>query len=454
VDPAVVTRVKLAVLPLILSLPVPASTLPPEVEGSITAAVQEELRETGAPGAAVAVIREGALVYQHVFGVRSIDDPVPVTPDTLFRLGSTTKMMTALVALDAAARGRLDLDAPIGTYAPDLHAALRKRTLRQLLTHTAGMAEGSPSVQSLDDAGLATLVRGLKEDALFAPPGEVFSYTGPGYWLAGHVLERVLGKPYAEVMRERLFEPLGMRRSTLRPLVALTHPLAQGHEGQEPLSVVRPMAENPAQYPAGSVFSSVRELTDFALAVLGKEGPLAPQAVRALFTADVPLPGGGGARYGYGLVAYEIAGSPVFEHGGVRRGYGAHLRFLPGRAGAVILLTNRNGVTLRKTLDRITRDVFDLREEPEPDPVPASLTVIEARRYTGTYVHGALARFTVLWDGGRLVLRTEEERPLVLRRGETFLTEDGQAVTFVFRAGEERARYLHQDLLTAVRSGS
>ena len=431
-----------------------AGALAPDLESEISRTVEAELRETKAPGAAVAVLKDGEVVYLRAFGVRSQEESAPVTPDTLFRLGSTTKMMTALVALQAAAEGRLDLDVPVKTYVKDLHPAIGKVTLRQLLTHTAGMAEGAPSVQSKDDAGLGQMVLGWKADALFAPPGEVFSYTGPGYWLAGYVLERALGKPYADVMRERLFDPLGMTRSTLRPLEALTRDFSQGHEGEDAsLAVVRPMAENTAQYPAGSAFSSARELTQLAAALLSEGSKLSPRAVQAFFTAEAPLPGGDGARYGFGLVSFTYAGTPVFEHGGVRRGYGSHLRFLPGKRGAVLLLTNRNGVTLRKSLEQITTSVFGLSEpEPAPGHAPA-LTASQAGKYVGTYNHKDLARYAVRFDGTQLLLKADAEQPLEHVRGDTFRTADGQELTFVFKPGEAQARYLHMDLLTSVRTG-
>lgn len=439
-----------ATLALVLwaSLTLVQGALAPELEAEITAAIENELRETGAPGGAVAIVREGEVVYLRAFGRTSAEeDGVPVTPDTLFRLGSTTKMMTALVALDDAAGGRLDLDVPVRTYVKDLHPAIGKVTLRQLLTHSAGIAEGKPSVEFRDDAALEKMVLGWGKEMLFAPPGDVFSYTSPGYWLAGYVLERIHGKPYADVMRDQLFTPLGMVRSTLRPLEAITRPLAQGHEGEgTDLKVVRPMAENTAQYPAGSVFSTARELAAFAVALLDGR-------VRQFFTADVPLPGGEGARYGFGLVSYPLAGTPVFEHGGVRRGYGSHIRFFPEKRGAIVLLTNRNGITLGKARESITASVFGLSEAPPPEKVLPALNAAEARRYTGTYTHKDLARATVLWEGGRLVLKAEAERPLTRARGDTFRTAEGEEVTFVFRPGEERARYLHRDLLTSVRTG-
>jgi CubicO group peptidase (beta-lactamase class C family) len=259
----------IALAVLLTSALASASPLPPEVKARITRSVQEELKADAIPGAAVAVVKDGEVVFLEAFGVRSLEERTPVTPDTLFRLGSTTKMLTALVALESAAKGRLSLDAPVGRYAKGLNPALGRVTLRQLLSHTAGMREASPSVESRDDEALGRMVRGWKADYLFAPPGDVFSYSGPGYWLSGYVLESVHGKPYAELMRTQLFLPLGMARSTLRPLEALTYDFAQGHEeAQGKLGVVRPMAENTAMYPAGSVFSSARELARLATVLL------------------------------------------------------------------------------------------------------------------------------------------------------------------------------------------
>ena len=450
----------LLLLAVLCSSAAAAAPLPPELEQRITRAVEEELKEGEVPGAAVAVLQDGQLVYLKAFGVRSVDERTPVTPDTLFRLGSTTKMLTSLVALEAAAQGKVALDAPVGRYAKGLNPALGKVTLRQLLSHTAGMREASPSVQSKDDDALGRMVRSWKADYLFAPPGDVFSYSGPGYWLAGYALEGVHGKPYADLMRTQLFLPLGMARSTLRPLEALTWDFAQGHEEVEKrLSVVRPMAENVAMYPAGSAFSLARELARLAAVLLagGRDGEqqlLAPAAVKDFFTPGPLLPGGEGAHYGFGLVSFDLLPSDseellTFEHGGVRRGYGSHLRFLPQRRGAVILLTNRNGATLPRSLDLITRAVWKTPETPEPAPAAQPLSAAEAKAYVGTYAHADLVRFDVRWDGQQLLL---DKTPLERVGEHQFRTKEGAQYLFVVEKGARRAQYLHTDLLTAART--
>ena len=140
-----------------------------------------------------------------------------------------------------------------------------------------------------DDAALKDGVRAWTPDYLFAPPGRVYSYSNPGYWLAGYVVEQVSGKAYADQLNEALFKPLGMQSTTLRPTVAVTWPLSQGHEGQPP-KVIRPFADNAGNWPAGSIFSSVNDQSRWVIALLngGKlegQGPFAELERRESLTA-------------------------------------------------------------------------------------------------------------------------------------------------------------------------
>ena len=112
-------------------------------------------------------------------------------------------------------------------------------------------------------------MRSWKSNWLFTKPGAIFSYANPGYWLAGYLAEAVAGKPDADVVEERVFTPVGMSSSTLRPLMAMTRPLSQGHDlinGK--ISVLRPAPDNTANWPAGSVFSNLNDLSRFAIAMM------------------------------------------------------------------------------------------------------------------------------------------------------------------------------------------
>src|SRR5262249_28237991 len=147
-----------------------------------------------------------------------------------------------------------------------------------------------------------------------------------------------------------LFKPLGMKRTTLRPLIAATYPLALGHnlENGKP-AVVRPIYDNVAMWPGGSIFSSVNDLARFVIALLnggkleGKQA-LAPLVVEKLPAPHVALPGGD-AYYGYGLMSYRERGVRVVTHGGASTGYGSTIQLAPEHRFAVITLTNRSGET-------------------------------------------------------------------------------------------------------------
>jgi CubicO group peptidase (beta-lactamase class C family) len=210
--------------------------------------IAEELRRTQVPGAAVAVVAAGEVAFADGFGTASVETGGPVTADTLFRVGSTTKMFTAAGLVLLAHEDRLRLDAPIGDYASGLHPAIARLTSHQLLTHTSGLADPNAMNGPHDDTALAARVRALGPRDCFDEPGRIHSYSNAGYWLAGFVAQEVAGRPYADHLEARLFRPLGMTRSTFRPTMAMTWPLAIGHgpEGAGPPAVVRPLADNAA----------------------------------------------------------------------------------------------------------------------------------------------------------------------------------------------------------------
>src|SRR5215510_5757270 len=258
----------------------------------------EELKQRNTPGAAVAVIKDGRVIYAKGYGVASIETGAPVTPDMLFRLGSTTKMLTAAALVTLAAAGKLKLDAPIGDYVKGLNPRLAQVTSHQLLSHSAGLRDFAATVTSNDDAALGSQARSWKEEVFFTDPGKIYSYSSPGYWLAGLVIEEVSGQPYADAMDELLFKPLKMRRSTLRPSVAMTYPLTAGHRSEnQPAAtrqvgsqVIRPAFNNTAMWPGGSVYSNVGDLARFVIALLEGGRLDGEQALAPLVVANLPAP--------------------------------------------------------------------------------------------------------------------------------------------------------------------
>src|SRR5262249_47702189 len=147
---------------------------------------------------------------------------------------------------------------------------IAKTTLHQLLTHTAGLADLNQMAGSHDESALGTHARTLLDAAIFTEPGAIYSYANPGYWIAGLATEEVGGKLYADMVEEPVLAPCGMKRSTFRPTVAMTWPLAVGHgpEGIGKASVIRPLGDFAGAWPAGQLFSTAPEFARFCIAFM------------------------------------------------------------------------------------------------------------------------------------------------------------------------------------------
>ena len=397
--------------------------------------IEAELKAGQTPGAAVAVVSGDRAVYLKGFGVTSAEEGgAPVTAETLFRMGSTTKMMTAAALVALAAEGKLRLDAPVGNYVKGLPPKVAALTAHQLLSQSSGLSDFAPTVTSDEDAALGKNIRAWTDDIFFTEPNRIYSYSSPNYWLAGFVVEELAGRPYSDAMRELLFKPLGMRRTTLRPLEAMTYPLALGHNRAEGSAVViRPAPNNVAKYPGGSVYSSAGELARFAVAMMnggrleGRQA-LAPLVVEELPKPQFYLPGEGRAFYGYGLLGFESGGVKTVSHGGVSSGYGSNITFAPDHKLAVIVLTNRNGETLPKTRQLALRLALPLKPDPAEPPKPQPPGAEEMRRYTGKYTHAPQT-----WE-------------VFVRDGKLFLKEGGKEFELT-KLGRDRFGYEQGEVL-------
>ncbi|HSA56277.1 MAG TPA: serine hydrolase domain-containing protein, partial [Gemmatimonadaceae bacterium] len=288
---------RLLVAAFLVAAPAIAAQGPTLDTVSIAAALEAEQRSMRSPGAAIAVVVGDRIVYDRGFGTTSVERDDPVTPETLFRVGSVTKMFTGLTAVSLARAGVVDLRAPLGTYVAGLHEVLRGLTLHDLLSHMAGVTSEGADTGPHDDRALGERVRQWGAEHVFAPAGDVYSYTGPGYWLAGHALEQAGKGWYADLVARHVLEPLGMRRSTFRPTMAMTWPMALDHRVQgERVTVLRPAPDDASTWPSGSLYSSARELARFAIAfmnggMLDGRQVLDPEAITVMTTRHGGLPG-------------------------------------------------------------------------------------------------------------------------------------------------------------------
>jgi CubicO group peptidase (beta-lactamase class C family)/ketosteroid isomerase-like protein len=358
--------------------------------GKLEEVILAELKETNTPGAAFGIVKGDRLIFAKGFGVSNIETGAPVTPETLFRIASVTKMFTASALVTLFEKGKLKLDEPIGKYAKGLDARIAQLTANQLLSHTSGLRDRGSISGLSDDSVLGETVKAIQADWLFTEPGRIYSYSNPGYQIAGYVIEEVGRKPYADQMEESLFKPLGMETTTLRPTMAMTWPLSQGHDymGGRP-KVIRPTFENAGVRPAGAIFSSVDDLSRFAIAFMnggqiqGRQA-LLPDVIRQLSTPQAGIPGSED-QYGYGLRIGLLRGIRVFSHPGNMDGFGSDIIMAPDHRVAVIILANKSRGHLPMSLEKAMELMLPLAAKANEDSKTLPLSASEAERYVGRY---------------------------------------------------------------------
>ncbi|HET9172099.1 MAG TPA: serine hydrolase domain-containing protein, partial [Actinospica sp.] len=290
-------------------------------------AVHAAMEHWSVPGIAVGILRRGD-VERRAYGVTSRETDQPVTPDTLFQIGSISKVFTATLAMMLVDDGKLDLDTPVSTYLPDLKLAdaeaLRAITLRHLFSHTSGLEGDRFTDYGLGDDALAKAIAEFDTLRQLTRPGELWTYCNSGFYLAGRVIERVTGEVFEQILRERLFAPLGLERSFLFAHEAIVYPVAIGHAPKEPgaadQEIVRayPLPRN--VNPAGGVISTVGDLLKFAAFHLaggtaGGKQVLSSDAVDAMQQPQT-VAGNFAEHYGLGWALHTVGGERVIGHGG------------------------------------------------------------------------------------------------------------------------------------------
>jgi len=402
--------------------------------------VPEELKEKNTPGAVITIVSGDQVIYQKAFGVANVETNAAMQPEMLFRLGSTTKMFTAAALVTLADKGKIKLDEPIGNRIKGLDPKIAKATPHYLLSNSAGVRDFAAPVVSNDDAALGNMVRSWKDDVFFAEQGEIYSYSSAGFWLSGFVVEQLQGKPYADAMTELIFTPLGMERTTLRPLMAVTYPFATGHaiEAGKP-AILRPLFNNVAMWPAGSMWSNSKDLSRWVIAFLNEgrvDGKqlLSPSLINQMAQHHVPVPGEKDSYYAYGLTTFKYRGLEFVGHGGFSRGYGSMIQMVPARKFAVIVLTNKSGETMRKSLNKATELVLGLKDDENEKPASfAPVTNSEMNEYVGTYSH-APQTWEVSAKDGKLYVKVDGAEHALTNSGErkfTFGAQNENELVFV-----------------------
>lgn len=370
--------------------------LPTELD----AYIREQMTRWTVPGVVVGVLRDGERETR-AYGVTSLETGYPVRHDTLFPIGSISKVYTAALVMTLVDEGTLDLDIPVVTYLPDLRLADERSrdtlTLRQLLSHQSGIFGDYYDDFGMGDDALARCVANFSTLRQLTSPGELWTYCSSGFMLAGRVVEVVTGKPFETVMQQRIIEPLRLDHSFFFAHEAIVYPNAVGHSLKSPGSdeheVHRDYLLPRNVAPAGGIILDASDLLTFAEFFMGDgrwngKRVLSPAALEAMLTPQVRAAHFATAGFaewgGLGWAIRFIDGLEVVEHGGSINGFQVKLKFVPAHPFAIAILTNssRGGVLGDRVAEWALNHFFGLQA---PGPKLVSLPTDALTRFAGIY---------------------------------------------------------------------
>jgi serine beta-lactamase-like protein LACTB len=305
--------------------------------------VQLGLDRTLAPGAQIAVSREGRIVWSESFGCADLELDVPVGPDTRFRIGSVSKPLTAAAIGALVEQGKLDLDAPVQRYVPDFPKKAWPITTRQLAGHLAGIRHYEGDEFRIRDH-YATVRAGVaifEKDSLLFEPGTRYSYSSYGWNLVSAVIEGASGEPFLAFMEKRVFAPAGMRRTSPDEVTPIIPGRARFYTRDENTGAVinAPYVDNSYKWAGGGFLSTAEDLVAFANALL--EGRLLQPETVALLWTSMKTADGKDTDYGIGWsVDRDAKGRRRVRHSGGSMGGTANLVIYPDERLVVALLVN------------------------------------------------------------------------------------------------------------------
>lgn len=429
----------------------PAHPLDADRQKQLASFIEESRRKMDIPGAAIAVVQGGKIVYEKGFGVRLAGKNEPVTPETLFLIGSNTKSLTTLLMAILVDEKLFSWSTPVTQLLPTFALGDAKVTQSLTMQHTVCACTGLPR-QDLEFifefAGVTPedRVASMKTMVPTTGFGETFQYSNTmvstGGYVAAHALspKLKLGPAYDAAMQAKVFGPLGMRATTFdfakakRQNHALPHAHAWGPE-YKPFPLAWEEAVISVR-PAGAAWSNARDMSRFLLLELGKgvtpEGKRVVSEENLLKRREPQVKITDEASYGLGLMVANDHGVAIVQHGGNNLGFSSDMYFLPEHGIGVVLLTNGGGTNafLAAVRRRLLEILFDGRAEAaenldaaiavqnkardeERALIKPEMDAALAARVVGDYTNAGLGRASVRREGTKLIFDVGEwQNPL------------------------------------------
>lgn len=372
--------------------------------------LQNDLNKSDALGVSVAIMKGGKEIFARAYGFKDVDKKIPLTPETLMQIGSTTKQMTATALLQKIEEGKVELENSLAEVVPDLEFKLDETwndqiTLHHLLSHQGAFHDYTPWDENPSDDMLEAIAYGTfaKSYFLMAPPGSFYNYSNPNFIFAGLVTEKLDTRFWSDIMLEDVYKPLGMDRTFLRKTEVIkdgNYSDSFGFDYKDiendqhvPLTIDQ-IADDAFTRPAGLAWTTPTQMMKWADFIMNGNNDVLGDKYRKMITTPQvdTLYAAGTMHYGYGMFVetgymskankwYEI---PVWEHGGATISFSNILYILPDQDFAIAICSSGYGTDFTKSLDVAITTMAEL-PEPSDDPPAYKIDPEKFDDHVGTY---------------------------------------------------------------------
>jgi len=384
-----------------------------EKTGAVEARL-DEVAKSYTPGNAfmgsVLVVQGENVLLDKGYGMASLEWGIANSPDTKFRLGSLTKQFTATLVLLLQQDGKLNVADPVSKYLADAPMSWEKITLANLLGHTSGI----PNFTNDKDFGKwsanahtpAELIAFVRDKPLDFESGAKFDYSNSNFEVLGVVIEKVSGKAYRQLLRERIFEPLGMKDTGLDDDELILPKRAQGYSpSPSGLQVARSESMS-VPWAAGSMYSTTGDLLKWERGLFGGK-VLSDASLKAMTT-----PGKGG--YGFGIGIEPKDGYRVISHGGGIEGFNTELTYVPEKQITVVVLANVNGVVPGAMAGQLLDVTLGKKVTLATERKEVAATKAELAKFVGVYEVAPEFSLTFVVEGDGLTAQGTGQKALPL----------------------------------------
>lgn len=405
---------------------------------SLPQKIQERMQRQRLASVSIALVDGDEIIYSQAFGYAEMEKKIPATPDTVYPIGSVTKIFTATMLMQLCEKGILNLETPLKKYLPEYQVkstfpGVQPTTLGQLASHTSGLPQDAPVNFWCNYSGFGWIVTGgqadltwyvSKNDLLSSldqielehQPGIYSHYSNLGIQLLGIALERASGQSFVDHVESQILKPLGMENSGFMLDEEKRSLIAVGHVCSSPQSpfIATPLWEPGCAIYSGGLNATAEDMArfvslQFQTGPANKEQILSTGCLRRMRTPNSIRHPGRYTSYGVGWAVVQIEGYDAIEHNGALLGHSAHVSAIPDLGLGIVILSNSRNVLFspdacknlaREIYAELVNEMKSAREEKVFDPSSLNLD-----RYTGKYeLPGGFAEMEIIHKGDKLFM--------------------------------------------------